>query len=342
MLFMRHLKNDLRKSSGGDEEEDKEVGWKYIHGDVFRPPPQMHLFCAVLGSGTQFLILVCFLFILAFLGILYPYNLGALSTSLVVIYTLTFTVAGYSTASFHSQFTETGWERSVLLTGILYLGPLFLTVFILNLVAISFGAIAALPLGTIVVILLVYALVAIPLLALGGVIGYRFRSKFQVASATKRFPREITSLSWYMKTPGHMFIGGLLPFSAIVIELHHLYASMWGYKICTFSGILFFTFIILIILTAMISVGMTYIQLTMEDHEWWWRSIIRGGSTAIFMFVCCIYFYAKSNMSGLMQLLFFFGYNACLCYAFFLMLGTIGFHASWIFVRHIYHAVKSE
>lgn len=58
----------------------------------------MHFYCRV-----------CFLFILASLGILYPYNLGALSTSLVVIYTLTFTVAGYSTASFHSQFAETGW-----------------------------------------------------------------------------------------------------------------------------------------------------------------------------------------------------------------------------------------
>ena len=42
--------------SGGDEEEDKEVGWKYIHGDVFRYPPQMSLFCAVLGTGTQLLL----------------------------------------------------------------------------------------------------------------------------------------------------------------------------------------------------------------------------------------------------------------------------------------------
>lgn len=342
MMFMRHLKNDLKRSSGGDEEEDKEVGWKYIHGDVFRPPSQLHLFSAILGSGTQFLILLVFLFIMAFLGILYPYNLGSLSTSVVVIYALTFTAAGYSTASFHCQFSKTGWERSVLLTGILYLGPLLFTVFILNIVAISFGATAALPLGTIVVILLLYALVAMPLLALGGMIGYRLSSEFQAPSVTKRVAREIPSLTWYMKTPGQMFIGGLLPFSAIVLELHHLYASMWGYKIFTLSGILFITFIILVVLTAMLSVGMTYIQLSLEDHKWWWRSILRGGSTAIFMFGYCIYFYAKSNMNGSMQLVFFFGYNACLCYAFFLMLSTISFYVSWIFVRRIYNAIKSE
>lgn len=342
MMFLRHLKNDLKKFSGGDEEEDKEVGWKYIHGDVFRPPSQLHLFSAILGSGTQFLIVLVFLFIMAFLGILYPYNLGSLSTSVVVIYSLTFPAAGYCTAFFHCQFLRTGWEKSVLLTGILYLGPLFLTVFILNIVAMSFGATAALPLGTIVVILLLYTLVAMPLLALGGMIGQRFSSEFQAPSVTKRVAREIPSLTWYMKTPGQMFVGGLLPFSAIVLELHHLYASMWGYKIFTLSGILFITFIILVVLTAMLSVGMTYIQLSLEDHEWWWRSILRGGSTAIFMFGYCIYYYAKSDMNGSLQLLFFFGYNACLCYAFFLMLGTISFYISWIFVRHIYHAIKSE
>ncbi|KAL8094280.1 hypothetical protein AgCh_035978 [Apium graveolens] len=273
MMFMRHLKNDLKKFSGGDEEEDKEVGWKYIHGDVFRPPSQLHLFSAILGSGTQFLIVSVFLFIMAFFGVLYPYNLGSLSTSVVVIYSLTFPAAGYCTASFHRQFSKTGWEKSVLLTGILYLGPLFFTVFILNTVAISFGATAALPLGTIVVILLLYTLVAMPLLALGGMIGHRLSSEFQAPSVTKRVARDIPSLTWYMKTPGQMFVGGLLPFSAIVLELHHLYASMWGYKIFTLSGILFITFIILIVLTAMLSVGMTYIQLSLEDHEWWWRFV---------------------------------------------------------------------
>ncbi|XP_059627619.1 transmembrane 9 superfamily member 5 [Cornus florida] len=342
MLFMRHLKNDLRKGSIGDEEEDKEVGWKYIHSDVFRCPSQMPLFCAALGTGTQLLTVVCFLFVMAFVGVLYPYNRGALCSSFVVIYTLTSAVAGYSSASFYNQFSETGWERSVLLSGILYLGPLFLTVSILNTVAISYGATAALPFGTIVVVFFVYTLVSVPLLALGGVIGFHFRSEFQAPSVTKRCPREIPPLSWYRKTPAQMFLGGLLPFSAIVLELHHLYASLWGYKIYTFSSILFITFIILIILTAILSLGLTYMQLVVEDHEWWWRCVFRGGSTAIFMFGYCIYFYAKSNMRGFMQLSFFFGYNACMCYAFFLMLGTISFRASLMFVHHIYRAVKNE
>lgn len=149
---------------------------------------------------------------------------------------------------------------------------------ILNAVAVSYGATAALPFGTIVVILLIYTFFTIPLLGLGGVIGYRLRSEFQAPCATKRCPREIPPLAWYRKTPGQMFLGGLLPFSAIILELHHLYASLWGYKIWTLPGILFIMFIILVLLTAMLSIGLTYVQLSVEDHEWWWRYVTMQSS----------------------------------------------------------------
>ncbi|XP_008461519.2 transmembrane 9 superfamily member 5 isoform X4 [Cucumis melo] len=330
------------KCSGGDEEDEKEVVWKYLHGDVFRCPQNLPLFSAVLGVGTQLLTMFCCLFLLAFLGILYPYNRGSLFTSIILIYSLTSAVSGYVSASFHCQFAEIGWERSVILSGILYLGPSFVIISILNIIAISNGTTAALPIGTIIVILLIYVFISLPLLVFGGIIGHRFRSEFQAPCATKRNPREIPPLAWFRKLPCQMFISGLLSFSAVVLELHHLYASMWGFKIFTLPSILFITFIILIILTAILSVGLTYIQLSVEDHQWWWRSVFSGGSAAIFMFGYCIYFYARSNMNGFLQLCFFVGYNACICYAFFLMLGVISFRVSLIFVRRIYDAVKSE
>ncbi|KDO36860.1 hypothetical protein CISIN_1g029473mg [Citrus sinensis] len=192
------------------------------------------------------------------------------------------------------------------------------------------------------VIVFIYMLFAVPLLALGGRIGYWFRSEFQAPSALNRYPREILPLPWYQKSPCQMFIVGLLSFSIIALELHHLYASLWGYKIFTLPGILFVMFIILLVLTAILSIGLTYIQLSVEDHEWWWRSVFRGGSTAIFMFAYSIYFYFRSNMSGFLQLSFFLGYNVAMCYAFFLILGSVSFRASMIFVRRIYRVVKSE
>ena len=59
------------------------------------------------------------------------------------------------------------------------------------------------------------------------------------------------------------------------------------------------------------------------------------------MFGYCFYYYlARSDMSGFMQTSFFFGYMLMVCYAFFLMLGAVGYKSSLVFVRHIYRQVR--
>ncbi|KAE8734833.1 Detected protein of confused Function [Hibiscus syriacus] len=95
---------------------------------------------------------------------------------------------------------------------------------ILNVVAVSYGETAALPFGTIMVIILIYTFLTIPLLVLGGVIGYRFRSEFQSPCATKRYPREVPPLAWYRKTPCQMFLGAICGRSSMVVEI----CAVWG------------------------------------------------------------------------------------------------------------------
>ncbi|KAJ8450994.1 hypothetical protein Cgig2_032619 [Carnegiea gigantea] len=327
-ILMRVLKNDFVKYAHDEEtaEEQEETGWKYIHGDVFRFPKCKSLLAAALGSG-----------------VFYPYNRGALFTALVVIYALTSGVAGYTAASFYCQLEGSNWVRNLLLTGFLFCGPLFLTFCFLNTVAIAYHATAALPFGTIVVILLIWTLVTSPLLVLGGIAGKNSKAEFQAPCRTTKYPREIPPLPWYRGTLPQMAMAGFLPFSAIYIELYYIFASVWGHRIYTIYSILFIVFIILIIVTAFITVALTYFQLAAEDHEWWWRSFLCGGSTGLFIYGYCLYYYyARSDMSGFMQTSFFFGYMACICYGFFLMLGTVGFRAALFFVRHIYKSIKCE
>ncbi|ERN11066.1 hypothetical protein AMTR_s00024p00115620 [Amborella trichopoda] len=344
-ILMRVLKNDFVKYSHDEDvaDDQEETGWKYIHGDVFRYPKHKSLFVAILGCGTQLLALAMFIFILSLVGVFYPYNRGALFTALVVIYALTSGIAGYTATSFYSQLEGTNWVRNLLLTGCLFCGPLFLTFCFLNTVAIVYSATAALPFGTIVVIVLIWSLVTSPLLVLGGIAGKNSKAEFQAPCRTTKYPREIPPLPWYRGTIPQMAMAGFLPFSAIYIELHYIFASVWGHKIYTIYSILFIVFIILIIVTAFITVALTYFQLAAEDHEWWWRSLLYGGSTGFFIFGYCLYYYyVRSDMSGFMQTSFFFGYMACICYGFFLMLGTVGFRASLLFVRHIYRSIKCE
>ncbi|XP_073118685.1 transmembrane 9 superfamily member 3-like [Henckelia pumila] len=344
-ILMRVLKNDFVKYAHDEETADdqEETGWKYIHGDVFRFPKHKSLLAASLGCGTQLFTLTTFIFLLALVGVFYPYNRGALFTALVVIYALTSGIAGYTAASFYCQLEGTNWVRNLLLTGGLFFVPLFLTFCFLNTVAITYHATAALPFGTIVVIFLIWALITSPLLVLGGIAGKNRKAEFQAPCRTTKYPREIPPLPWYRGTLPQMAMAGFLPFSAIYIELYYIFASVWGHRIYTIYSILFIVFIILIIVTAFITVALTYFQLAAEDHKWWWRSFACGGSTGLFIYGYCLYYYnARSEMSGFMQTSFFFGYMACVCYAFFLMLGTVGFRAALFFVRHIYRSIKCE
>ncbi|PNX92767.1 phagocytic receptor 1b-like protein [Trifolium pratense] len=389
MILMRVLKNDFVKFTPDEEAHDdqEESGWKNIHGDVFRYPRYKSLFAAALGIGSQLFTLVIFIFMLALVGVFYPYNRGAFFTALIVIYALTSGIAGYSAASFyymidgknwvnsnildsiyHRYFTQysqsiihavsihcsqsaKSWDKDqmphtvkiLVLTGSLFSGPLFLTFSFLNTVAVAYNSTAALPFGTIMVIFLIWTLVTSPLLVLGGIAGKNSRSEFQAPSKTNKYPREIPQLSWYRSTLAQMAMAGFLPFSAIYVELYYIFASVWGHQIYTIYSILFIIFIILLIVTAFVNVALTYFQLAAEDHEWWWRSFLCGGSTGLFIYGYCMFFYqARSDMYGFMQTSFFFGYMACICYGFFLMLGTVGFRASLIFVRHIYRSVKCE
>ncbi|KAF5734064.1 putative phagocytic receptor 1b isoform X1 [Tripterygium wilfordii] len=274
-ILMRVLKNDFVKYANDEEsaEDQEETGWKYIHGDVFRYPKYKSLFVAALGSGTQLFTLTIFIFILALVGVFYPYNRGALFTALVVIYALTSGIAGYTATSFYCQLEGINWVRNLLLTGCLFCGPLFLTFCFLNTVAIAYNATAALPFGTIVVIVLIWTLVTSPLLVLGGIAGKNSKPEFQAPCRTTKYPREIPHFPWYRGTIPQMAMAGFLPFSAIYIELYYIFASVWGHRIYTIYSILFIVFIILLIVTAFITVALTYFQLAAEDHEWWWRYV---------------------------------------------------------------------
>ena len=345
-ILMRVLKNDFIKYSRDDEaqlEEQEETGWKYIHGDVFRFPRFTSLFCAVIGVGTQLFAMTMGVFALALVGVFYPYNRGALLTAIIIIYALTSGIAGYVAANHYRQMGGQNWVRNVLLTGFLFCGPMFIVFSFLNTVAIAYRSTAALPFGTICVILIIWALVTAPLTVLGGIAGKNARSEFNAPCRTTKYTREIPALPWYRGALPQMCMAGFLPFSAIYIELYYIFASVWGHKVYTIYSILFIVFIILIIVTAFITIALTYFQLAVEDHEWWWRAVLCGGSTGVFIYgYCFYYYYARSDMSGFMQTSFFFGYMWTICYGFFLMLGNVGFRASKLFVMHIYRAIKCE
>ncbi|KAJ7313160.1 hypothetical protein JRQ81_004433 [Phrynocephalus forsythii] len=221
--------------------------------------------------------------------------------------------------------------------------PFFLTWSVVNSVHWANGSTQALPATTILLLLTVWLLVGFPLTVIGGIFGKNRAGPFDAPCRTKNIAREIPPQPWYKSTLVHMTIGGFLPFSAISVELYYIFATVWGREQYTLYGILFFVFAILLSVGACISIALTYFQLSGEDYRWWWRSVLSTGSTGVFIFLYSVFYYSRrSNMSGAVQTVEFFGYSLLTGYVFFLMLGTISFFASLKFIRYIYVNLKMD
>lgn len=69
--------------------------------------------------------------------------------------------------------------RNVVLTVALFCGPMLITFSVLNTVAIVYRTTAALPFGTICIIIVIWALVTFPLTVLGGIAGKNSKVRLQ-------------------------------------------------------------------------------------------------------------------------------------------------------------------
>lgn len=97
-----------------------------------------------------------------------PQDRGAILTTAIVCYALTSFVGGYVSGGLYSRMEGKRWIAAMLLTAGLYPGLVFGIAFVLNMIAVSYHSLAAVPFGTIVIVLLLWAFLSFPLGILGG------------------------------------------------------------------------------------------------------------------------------------------------------------------------------
>ncbi|XP_041361751.1 transmembrane 9 superfamily member 1-like [Gigantopelta aegis] len=347
IILTRVLKSDFARYNMDDEESEDldqdDNGWKIIHTDVFRFPPHKKLFCAILGVGSQFLALATGILLMALSGMFNVHQHGAINSAAIILYAFTACISGYVSTNIFRRMGGNNWVWIINLTSALFAAPFFIVWSFINSVAWAYGTTQALPWTTIILLIALWVFVGYPLTVVGGIFGKNWANSFDAPCRTKNIAREIPSVPWYRSAFAHCVVGGFLPFSAISVELYYIFATLWGREQYTLFGILFIVYGILLSVTACISVALTYFQLSAEDYRWWWRSIFSAGSTGLFVFLYALFYYFKrSNMSGMLQTIEFFGYTILTCYVFFLMLGTVSFFASLKFVRYIYVNLKMD
>jgi len=340
------LKRDYARYAGEDSEELAEdlddSGWKTIHGDVFRPPRFKMLFAACVGTGLQLLVLMTGILLLSLIGLFYPGNRGALTTAVIVLYLCTAGVAGHVSGKLYSRMGGKQWANNAILTAFTFAGPFSFMFILMNSIAVYYGSTTAIPFSIIAGCFAAWAVITLPL-TIYSASKVKDAETWKLPCKTNLAPRELPILPWYRHPITQILCSGILPFTAIYIELHYIFNAIFGHKVYTFFGILCLAFILLVIVASAITVTLTYFQLTIEDYLWWWRSFFTAGSTGFYIFAYAIFFWIyRSNMTGPLQFAFFFGYSAIVSYGFCLMLGSIGFFSSFEFIRHIYGVIKLD
>jgi transmembrane 9 superfamily protein 3 len=80
-------------------------------------------------------------------------------------------------------------------------------------------------------VFLIWACVSFPLVLGGTVVGRNWAGVADHPCRVKSIPRPIPPKQWYLTPAVVAFLGGLLPFGSIFIEMYFIFTSFWNYKV---------------------------------------------------------------------------------------------------------------
>lgn len=323
-----------------DDMDDK--GWKLVHGDVFRKPRNSTLFSAFIGVGIQiiFMILVCALILL--IGVNKYKQRYRYIQVMFFIWLCISSISGYASSRLYKLFRSKHVKLTIFRTSCIYPVIIFIIFFLINLVLHYEHAKTAISFFSLSLMCFLWFGVSIPLICLGSYIGNKKKPielPVRVNNIPRHIPKQPLMNSFFLSS----LLVGLILFGTMYTELFFLFTSLWKSNIYYLFGFLFLVIFLLGLLSAQLSVALTYYTLSCEDYNWWWKSFIAPGTSGIFLFLYSIYYcYSKLKISTFAEGFIYFAYSFIMSYTCFIYTGTVGFVASFLFLKKIYSSIKVD
>ena len=275
-VLVRNLRRDIDAYNAlaalADEEkaeDEDERGWKLLHADVFRPPPQPLFFCVFCGSGAQLALTALCAICLSALGFLSPARRGSLMIAILVFYMLTGVVAGYISSILYKTMDGKQWQLCTLVTALFVPGSSFFVFVFFNIILFFQKNSVSAPLWDVILIIVMWCGVSIPLVFAGAWAGYKAPA-IEYPTITSTIARSIPPPTSFVMRPGFaMAVAGIIPFVAAYVELFFVMTSLWMDQFYYVFGFTLVVYIIMIVTCAEITVLMVYYQLCAENHRWW-------------------------------------------------------------------------
>lgn len=342
LLLSRTIKKEL--STGNDFELGAvDKGWKVLSRFVFRTPEHAGSLCVFVGTGIQLWCAVLAVVLFAMLGFLTPASRGSLVTAMLLLYVVMGSLSGYSSTRLFRGLGLTDWRTNTLQTAMFFPFLCFSLFFFLDLVLWGAGSSGAVPIATLVSLLVLWMGISTPLVYVGSYTAYKqtpLMPPFPVDNTTSR---AIPSLPWYLRSPMCYVLGGLLPFAAVFFEIYSLLSSVWLHQHYILFSCLAVVFLILVFTCVQVTVIYVYFLLGAEDYQWWWKAFILSGSVGGYLYLySVIYFFTQLEIIKLIPGLLYFSYMSLVSFAVFIMTGTAGLLGTLFFVHWLYSQIKTE
>ncbi|CAO3633890.1 unnamed protein product [Cunninghamella blakesleeana] len=344
MILLRALHKDISRYNAIEAQEDvqEDYGWKLVHGDVFRPPVQNMFLSVLVGSGAQLIAMTGITLVFAILGFLSPSNRGSLGTVMVLFFMIFSCISGYTSSRIYKMNGGESWKMNMILSATLVPGVILGALLGLNFFLIASNSSGAVPFGTMLVIITLWTIISLPLNVAGSYIGFR-KPRIEHPVRTNQIPRQIPDQPLYLRSLPSIFMGGILPFCAIFIELYFVMNSIWFHRLYYGIGFLFLVFGVLLLTCAQVTILMCYFHLCNEDYHWSWRAFLTSAACGFYVyFYSILYYMTKLDINSFTSTVLYFGYSAIISILLALITGATGYISCLVFLTKIFGSIKVD
>ncbi|EUB64714.1 Transmembrane 9 superfamily member [Echinococcus granulosus] len=232
MILLRTLRKDYARYNREDSLEDlerelgDEYGWKQVHGDVFRCPAGILYFSSLIGNGVHITVVSLIVALLALIGKMYTERGGVLST-IIFVYALFSPVNGFIGGRTYLRLGGKNWILQLFLGSLLMPTLVVIIALGINTLALFYQTSRVLPFLTMLAVFAIIVFVILPLNLVGTVLGRNVGRSIGTSASgmanpcrVNSVPRPIPASKWFTKPLAISFIGGVLPFGSIFIEMY--------------------------------------------------------------------------------------------------------------------------
>ena len=342
-IYFRAIKSEseIHNEKVSSEDSINEYGWRNIAFDVFRRPIRSDILSSLIGTGIQLLIMLLYSLSFVVLGIIQPKSGGSYFTLLAMVYIFLSLISGYASSRFYKMVHGLNWLRVCVFTAIFFPLTLILSLSSTNFFYYLEGSTTYVEFKNLISLLSLWIIGTIPLIFIGTMIG--------LSQTRIKFPCDVNPVPgilsknnypWYLRIRYAWFLTGFPPFFAIFVELFYIMDSLWKQDFYSLSKYLLLSIIILIIISSLIGILFTYLNLCKGDYRWWWKSFIVSASPAVYIIIFSIFYLIKLKFKQITTVFIYINFMVLFSIIIALICGSSGLFSTYFFLKSIYSKIK--